>query len=132
LHPACLFSVRNPDLGFNALCVGRHVQEAELEVNGAVEEIPETTPFLKDSGLVFLPGQLVVDVLGPDGLGVKAADTADAVREHPVKGNRLLGGPGDPVVFLCTVNDFPDPFLIRPGQSRGKLPQPFLISFSFE
>ena len=31
--------VRDPDPGFEALCVSRHVHEAELEVDGAVEEV---------------------------------------------------------------------------------------------
>ena len=116
-----ILPVRDPDSGLKALRVGRHVHETELEMDGAVEKVQEPAPLLKDRSLVFLLGQLIVDVLKPDGLGIKASDTTDAVGEHPVKGNRLLGGPGDPIVFLCAVNDFLDPFLVRSGQSRGKL-----------
>ena len=116
-----ILPVRDSDPGFEALRVSRHVHEAELEMNGAVEEVQKAAPFLEDGRFVLLLGQLVVDILKLDGLGVKAADTADAVGEHPVKGNRLLGGPGDPVVFLCAVDDFLNTALILLGEPRGKL-----------
>ena len=90
-------------------------------MDGAVEEVQEAAPFFEDGRFILLLGQLIVDILELDGLGVKAANTADAVREHPVKGNRLLGGPWDPIIFLCAVNDFLDPALILLGESRGKL-----------
>ena len=48
--------VRDPDPGLEALRVSRHVHEAELEMNGTVEEVQEAAPFLKDGGFVFLLG----------------------------------------------------------------------------
>ena len=116
-----VFLIRDPDPRFEALCISRHVHETEFEVDGAIEEVQEAAPLFEDGRFVLLLGQLVVDILELDGLGVKAANAADAVREHPVKGNRLLGGPGDPVVFLCAVDDFLDPALILFGEPRGKL-----------
>ena len=116
-----IFPVRDPDPGLEALRVSRHIHETELEMDGAVEEVQETAPFLEDGRFVLLLGQLVVDILELDGLGVKASDAADAVGEHPVKGNRLLGGPGDPIIFLCAVDDFLDPALILFGEPGGKL-----------
>ena len=98
---------RDPDACFKALCIRRHVHEGELKVNRAVEKIQETAPFLEDRGLVLLLGQLVVDVLELDGLCVVPfAHAADPVGEHPVKGNRLLSGPRDAVIFPCGFDDF--------------------------
>ena len=41
-----------------------------LEVNRAVEIIEEITPALKDRGLIFVLGELIVDVLKLNGLCV--------------------------------------------------------------
>ncbi len=72
----------------------------------AVEEVQEAAPFLEDRRFVLLLGQLVVDVLELDRPGVVIVpDAADPVREHPVKGDRLLGRPGDAVIFSCLIDD---------------------------
>ncbi len=48
-------------------------------------------PFLKDSRLIFLLCQLVIDVLKLNGFGVVVVrHTADTIREHPLKGNTIL------------------------------------------
>src|SRR5699024_7925700 len=66
-------------------------------------------PFLENSGLVLLQCQLVVDVLKLDGAGVVAIpDAADAVREHPLKRDGLLGGTRDAVIALGFFHDAVD------------------------
>ena len=70
-------------------------------MDAGIEEVQEGAPFLKDGGLVLLLGQLVVDILELDCLGVvPIRDTADTVREHSLKRNRLLRCPGNAVVPL--------------------------------
>ena len=97
----------DPDTCFEALGIRRHVHETQFKVDGAVKKVQETAPFLEDRGLVLLLGQLVVDVLELDGLCVVPfAHAADPVGEHPVKGNGLLCGPRDAVIFPCGFDDF--------------------------
>lgn len=97
----------NPDTHLEALGIRRHVHETQFKVDGAVEKVQETAPFLEDRGLVLLLGQLVVDVLELDGLRVvPVTHAADPVGEHPVKGDGLLRGPRDTVIFPCGFDDF--------------------------
>lgn len=97
----------NPDTRLEALGIRRHVHETQFKVDGAVEKVQETAPFLEDRGLVLLLGQLVVDVLELDGLRVvPVTHAADPVGEHPVKGDGLLRGPRDTVIFPCGFDDF--------------------------
>ena len=71
-------------------------------MNGAVKEIQETAPLIEDGSLIFLLCQLIVDVLKLNRLGVIAvSDTADAIREHSLKGNGLLCSLRNTVVLLC-------------------------------
>ena len=71
-------------------------------MDGTIEEIQEAAPLIKDGGFIFLLCQLIVDVLELNGLSiVVVGDSADAVREHSLEGNGLLGGLGNPIVFLC-------------------------------
>ena len=71
-------------------------------MNGAVKEIQETAPLIEDGSLIFLLCQLIVDVLKLNRLGVIAvSDTADAIREHSLKGNGLLCSLRNTIVFLC-------------------------------
>ena len=103
----------DPDACFEALGIRQHVHEGKLKVDGAVEKVQETAPFLEDRGLVLLLGQLVVDVLELNGLRIiVAGHPADPIREHPVKGNGLLGCPRHAVIFLCPVDDLLDAFLV--------------------
>ena len=103
----------DPDTCLEALSIRQHVHEAQFKMDGAVEKVQETAPFLEDRGLVLLLGQLIVDVLELNGLRIiVAGHPADPVREHPVKGNGLLGRPGDPVIFLCPVDDLLNAFLV--------------------
>ena len=79
----------------NGVCKGllrcRKVQKRQLEVNRAVEIIEEITPALKDRGLIFILGELIVDVLKLNGLCVVAVRyTADPVRPHPFIGDTVL------------------------------------------
>ena len=62
----------------------RKVQKRQLEMNRAVKIIEEITPTLKDCRLIFVLGELIVDVLKLDGLCVVAVRyAADSVRPHP-------------------------------------------------
>ena len=93
---------RDTDTLFKALSIGTQVHKGKLEVNGAVKEIQETAPLIEDGSLIFLLCQLIVDVLKLNGLGVIAvSDTADAIREHSLKGNGLLCSLRNTVVLLC-------------------------------
>ena len=76
-----------PGKGF----LGRgQVEEGQLEPDGAVKVVEEIAPALEDGGLILVLGQLVIDVLKLNGLGIIAAiaagHAADAVRPHPFKG----------------------------------------------
>ena len=56
----------------------------QLEMNRAVKIIEEITPPLKDCRLIFVLGELIVDVPKLDGLCVVAVRyAADSVRPHP-------------------------------------------------
>ena len=90
-------TVKGIPLGRNGNGVGkgllrcRKVQKRQLEVNRAVEIIEEITPALKDRGLIFILGELIVDVLKLNGLCVVAVRyTADPVRPHPFIGDTVL------------------------------------------
>ena len=62
----------------------RKVQKRQLEMNRAVKIIEEITPTLKDCRLIFVLGELIVDVLKLNGLCVVAVRyAADSVRPHP-------------------------------------------------
>ena len=96
----------NADVLFKHLRIRCHVHEGQLKVDRAVEKIQERAPLFKDRGLVLLLRQLVVDVLILNGLGViSIAHTADAIREHALKGNRLLRGAGNAVIPLRPFDD---------------------------
>ena len=93
--------IRNADALFKSIRIGGHIHKGQLEMDAGIEEVQEGAPFLKDGGLVLLLGQLVVDILELDCLGVvPIRDTADTVREHSLKRNRLLRCPGNAVVPL--------------------------------
>ena len=69
-------------------------------MDGAVEKIQKSTPFLKNRCFILLLGQLVVDILKPDCLCVVIVPyPADPVREHPLKRDGLLCGPGNTVIL---------------------------------
>ena len=117
------------------LRVSRHVHKGQLKVDGTVKEVEETAPFLKDGGLVLLLGELVVDVVELDGLGVVVvADAADAVRKHPLERDGLLGGAGSAVIPAGFLNDCPDLLSLRLCQTCGErggfcFPAPFFLRF---
>ena len=90
-------------------------------MDGAVEEVEEAAPLLKDSRLVLLLGELVVDVVELDGLGVVVVrHTADAVREHPLERDGLLGGAGSAVIPAGLLDDGPDLLFLRLCQACGE------------
>lgn len=92
----------NADAFLKGIFTSDHVVEGELEADAAVEVVQAVTPALKDRRLVFVLGQLVVDVLELNGLSeIGVGDAADAIRPHPLirdrilRGARLLGIPLD-------------------------------------
>lgn len=75
-------------------------------MDGTVKEVQETAPFLKNGSFVLLLRQLVVDVLKLNGFRViTITDPADAVREHPLKWDRLLCRAGNVIIPLRLFND---------------------------
>ena len=83
--------IRDTDGLFKVCTVRSSVHKGQFKVDGAVEKVEKTAPFLKDGGLVLLLRQLIVDILILDGAGVVAgADTAGAVLKHPLKRDALL------------------------------------------
>ena len=96
----------NLNPAFKALHISSHIHKGQLKVDGAVKEVQEAAPFLKNGSFVLLLSQLVVDVLKLNGFRVIAVtDPADAVREHPLKRDRLLCRAGNPIVPFRLFND---------------------------
>ena len=63
----------------------------KLKADAGIKEVQEAAPFLKDSRLILLLCQLVIDVLKLNGFGVVVVrHTAYTIREHPLKGNAIL------------------------------------------
>ena len=116
-----------------ALHANRQIEEGELDADAWIEIIEEITPALEDGGLVLILRQLVIDVLKLDGFGVVGiVRQANAVRPHPLIGNRFLGGVraaallpgllhqgGKLFLFLPRQLHFLFRFLICPGQSSA-------------
>lgn len=68
-----------------------HIHKRKLKADAGIKEVQEAAPFLKDSRLILLLCQLVIDVLKLNGFGVVVVrHTADTIREHPLKGNAIL------------------------------------------
>ena len=83
--------VRDADGLFKVCGIGGGIHKGQLKVDRAVEKVEKTAPFLKDSGLVLLLRELIIDILILDGAGVVAGtDTAGAVLKHPLERNALL------------------------------------------
>ena len=96
-----ILTERDTDALFKALRIGTHIHKRQFKLDGAIEEVQETAPLVKDGSLIFLLCQLIVDVLKLNGLGVETVgDSADAVGEHSLEGNGLLGSLRYTIVFL--------------------------------
>ncbi len=62
---------------FQNIRIDGHIHKRLLEMDAGIEEVSEGAPFLKNASLVLLLGQLVVDILKLDCLGVvPICDTA--------------------------------------------------------
>ena len=124
--------IRNADALFKSIRIGGHIHKGQLEMDAGIEEVQEGAPFLKNGGLVLLLGQLVVDILELDCLGVvPICDTADTVREHPLKGNGLLGRPGNAVIPLGFLHRSFQFLLLLPRQLfRGNRSRRSCLCFS--
>ena len=82
-----------------------HIHKRKLKADAGIKEVQEAAPFLKDSRLILLLCQLVIDVLKLNGFGVVVVrHTADTIREHPLKGNALLCRVRNRAVTPCTVD----------------------------
>ena len=82
-----------------------HIHKRKLKADAGIKEVQEAAPFLKDSRLIFLLRQLVIDVLKLNGFGVVIVrHTANTVREHPLKRNALLCRMRNRAVTPCTIN----------------------------
>ena len=69
------------------------VHKRKLELNRAVKVIQEVTPTIEDLLLIFITGELIVDVTELDCFGVmRIAHPADAVGPHTQIRNAVLGG----------------------------------------
>ena len=87
----CILSRRDSDGLRVAVLVGGKVYEGELKMDGAVKVIEEITPRIEDRGFVFVLIELIIDVLKLHCFAVIViCHPADAVREHPLKGNGIL------------------------------------------
>ena len=84
---------RNDDVGGGAVVGRGQVQARNLHMHGAVKEVEEVAPALENGGFVIVLAELVVDILELHGFGVIGIrHPADAVREHPLVGDAVLGG----------------------------------------
>ena len=102
-----IFSVRNTDTLLKTVRIGTHIHKGQLKMNGAVEEIKETTPLFKNGGLIFLLCQLIIDVLKLDCLCVIIiSHTTNAIREHPLERNGLLCCSGNTIIISGFLNNF--------------------------
>jgi hypothetical protein len=69
------------------------IYKGKLELYGAVKVIQEDTPTVKDLLLIFIAGQLIVDVTKLDCFGVvRITDPANAIGPHTQIRDAVLGG----------------------------------------
>ena len=74
---------------------------------GAVKEVKEGTPFLKNLRLILLQCKLVIDILKLEGLSVViASHTADTILEHSLKRDTLLRSSGYFITLFYLSDDF--------------------------
>ena len=117
------------------LHVGALIEEGELDVDGAVKIVEKVTVILKNPVFILVLGQLIVDIVKTNLLGVVAVrHHTDPVPAHLPVGDGLLGGLGEPAVQLGLFHGGHQPPLVRAGQLglRGKpdgVPQVGLICF---
>ena len=97
-----------------------HIHEGQLKANGAIEEIQEAAPFLKDRGLVLLLGKLIIDILKLDGFRVIVVrHAADAVRKHSLEGNAVLCSLRDIRISRISFLDLTKLLLLFLGKALG-------------
>src|SRR5699024_7767198 len=100
---------RNTNTFFKAIRIGSHIHKGQLKMNRAVKKVEKATPFIKNSSLVLLLCQLVVDVLKLNGFSVVAVGyTANTIGKHSLKRDRLLGSLGNTVIFSCSFDSSAD------------------------
>ena len=74
--------VRDADGLFKVCRIGGGIHEGQFKVDGTVEKVEKTAPFLKDSGLVLLLRELIIDILILDCAGVVAEIGRASCRER--------------------------------------------------
>ena len=116
---------------FKALRIGTHIHEGQFKMDGAVKKIEKTAPFIEDGCFIFLLCQLIVDVLELNGFGVIAVcHTANPIREHSLKRDRLLGCLRNPGIFFRPFNHSLDFFLLFSAEMIGHFYFSFLCFLS--
>ena len=81
----------------------------------AVKKVQEAAPFLKNLCLILLLCQLIVDILKLNCFRIIIrADPADAILEHSVYRQALLGSPRNIIILSCVFYDLQDLVLIFP------------------
>ena len=69
------------------------IYKGKLELYGAVKVVQKVTPTVEDLLLIFIAGELIVDVTELDCFGVmRIAYPADAIGAHTQIRNAVLGG----------------------------------------
>ena len=100
-------------------------------MDGAVKKVEKTAPFIEDGCFIFLLCQLIVDVLELNGFGVIAVcHTANPIREHSLKRDRLLGCLRNPGIFFRPFNHSLDFFLLFSAEMIGHFYFSFLCFLS--
>ena len=108
---------RNPHCLFKSIRRCTHIHKRQFKTDRTVEKVQEAAPFFKDRCPVFLLCQLIIDILKLNCLRVIAVShPADTVLKHPVKRNRLLCCPRNPVIFPRFFDHLSDLLLFPPVQ----------------
>ena len=69
------------------------IHKGKLELHGTVKVVKEVTPTVEDLLLIFVAGELIVDVTELDGFGeMRFCDPTDAVGTHTQIRDAVLGG----------------------------------------
>ena len=92
------------------------VDEGQLKLDAAVKVIEKVAPVFKDGAFIVILGQLVVDVIKADGLGVDMVGyPADTILAHFLIGNGIL----DRNPLCLTLQRKPGAFCICPYRFSG-------------
>ena len=117
-----LRSMRETDALLEVSSICAQIHKRQLEVHGAVKEVQEPAPFIENGCLILLLGKLIIDVLKLDRFGVIVCSRpADAILEHALKRDRLLGCAGNSVILPCPLHNRLDLLTIFFAESLWKI-----------